>query len=795
MNPTLELLLKIVKPSSLKLAMIITVFAVFSLFKHHRGTLGIDWVERLENAFLDIRFRLRGDIEPSGKVGILEIDETSVQQFGRWPFSRDVYAQAFSNLKARGVKWIGYDVMFSEPQRPTLEESIPSIQEAIEAATAKSTFDYDVFNEKFGNFVESSPSDVSLAQGMAEFENVIQAFFFFEKGMERDVQIDWTNELAKVESGIIEFAGKTEVSTSRSGYFSDHLVHGLLANTPLIAASTPYQAFMNNEGQSDDGIVRAVTMVKPFQLKDENDKVIGEPLFFSSLSLSLAANALGRIVVVGYDDVGIQDVKLMDPEGSAPEINIPLTNNSKGWMLLNHYGGPGTIPHISLADAYNNKFHAPRYDKVLKNKPFPEVLILGGTATGINDFRPSPFSKSFNGVEHHAASTDNIISQHFMHRSETFTYYEYIALMLAGILLGLMLRKVSALKSLTIMVSFCVAFFFLDRYFLFGKGYWFYGGLLYVQAFGIYVTVILFKYFTEEREKRQVKGAFQHYLNPSVITQLLDHPEKLKLGGEKKTLTVFFSDIRGFTTLSETLSPEDLTARLNEYFTPMTQIVLDSGGLLDKYIGDAMMAVWGAPIDQPDQADRALRSGLLMLDELGRLRAQWTKQGAQLIDIGMGMNTGPMTVGNMGSNQRFDYTVLGDAVNLASRLESISKQYHVRSVVSQMTKDALMRPQDFFLRELDLIVVKGKTEPVCIYENLLVRPGEEGKAKELVEAFSHALGLYRKQDWDGAVKSLTDILKLAPGDGPTDVFLQRCSVMRANPPGDDWNGVCVMTSK
>lgn len=788
----LKILLLIFSP--FKISLMITAISVISLFNHHRGTSTIDWVERLENAFSDIRFRMRGEIPPSGKVGVLAIDEKSIQKFGRWPFSRDIYAQAFKNLKTRGVQWIGYDVMFSEPQRPTLDESLGGIQSALEAALAKGGFDMDAFNEGFAPLVESSPSDASLAQGMKEFENIVQAFFFFEKGQEAGQNLDWAGELEKVKAGVIDLAGKAEVSSSRSGYFSDQLAHGLLGNTPLIAASTQYQAFMNNEGQSDDGIVRAVTMVKPIQLLDDKGKIVGEPSFFPSLSLSLAANALGRVIVVQYDDVGIQDVKLMDPDAKLPEIQIPLTNNSRGWMLLNHYGPPGTMPHVSLADAYDNKFEGEEY-AFLKKTGFPQVLVMGGTGTGINDFRPSPFSKSFNGVEHHAASADNILTQNFFRRSEAFTYYEYLALILAGVLLGLLLRKASALTSLLVMATFILAFAFIDRHFLFGRGYWFYSGLLYAQSMGIYVLVILFKYFIEEREKRQVKGAFQHYLNPSVINELLAHPERLKLGGEKKVLTVFFSDVRGFTTLSETLSPEDLTSLLNEYFTPMTQIVLDSGGLLDKYIGDAMMAVWGAPMDLPDQADRALRSGLLMLEELGRLRAMWAKRGTPLIDIGMGINTGPMTVGNMGSHQRFDYTVLGDAVNLASRLEGISKQYHVRSVVSQMTKDALLRPQDFFLRELDLIVVKGKTEPVRIYENLVVKPGQEGKARELVEAFSHALDIYRKQRWDEARAQFESILRLAPNDGPSTVFIERCEYFKEHPPAPDWIGDWVMKTK
>jgi adenylate cyclase len=476
----------------------------------------------------------------------------------------------------------------------------------------------------------------------------------------------------------------------------------------------------------------------------------------------------------------------MDADGEKEPINIPLVNNSRGWAYIKHYGPLATFDHIPFVNAYD--------DKNLPEK-LPEILLMGATATGTTDILASPFARDYYAVEHLAAMTENIIRQDFMRRPETAIWYELGALIVSGILFALILRKASAIKSLLFVVTFISVAFVIDRIFLFGKGYWFYLGTLYVQTLGIFVSVLVYKYFTEEREKKKVKGAFQHYLNPGVINQILENPDMLKLGGEKKELSVFFSDVRGFSTISETLSPEGLTQLLNEYFTPMTQIILDSGGMLDKYIGDAIMAVWGAPLPMNDHADRAVASCLRMIDALELLRASWKTRNMPVIDIGCGVNTGEMTVGNMGGDQRFDYTVMGDSVNLASRLEGTTKEYKTRIIISEYTKAAIRNPSLFVLRELDLIVVKGKTEPVKIFDVMHFQQQFRQRAEEIQGMFAEGLQAYRAQDWNKAEERFHKILTLDEKDGPTIAFLERCKYLREHSPGDNWNGVWVMKTK
>jgi adenylate cyclase len=308
----------------------------------------------------------------------------------------------------------------------------------------------------------------------------------------------------------------------------------------------------------------------------------------------------------------------------------------------------------------------------------------------------------------------------------------------------------------------------------------------------IYLGITVYRYITEEREKKKIRGAFQYYLTASVINEMLKDPSKLKLGGDKKDLTVLFSDIRGFTTISEKLTPEDLVHLLNEYLTEMTNLVFKYDGLLDKYMGDAIMAVFGAPLDQPDHALRACRTALGMMDELKKLQEKWADEGRPVFDIGIGINSGDMVVGNMGSDMRFDYTVMGDMVNLGSRLEGINKEYGTNIVISEYTyavvKDAL------FCRELDSVRVKGKKLPVKIYE-LLGEKKDAEKWEKAVSLFEEGLSKYKQALWDEAIAAFRKVLEVRQDDAPAKLYIDRCEELKKNPPEGSWDGVFTMTRK
>jgi adenylate cyclase len=771
--------------SPLKITVVVMFLFLGSLVRHYqmpRGARNLDWVGTLERILLDTRFQLRGPRPVSGQTGILAIDEQSVARFGRWPFPRATYEKGLANLKKAGVHWIGFDAIFSEPERPYLDESIEGIQTALMEADKPKGFDVDVFSESMNTLLESSKGDESFGRALKKFGNIVHGYFYFESIA--GIEYDWRLHHKRLKPSAIDmvaFEGKTNKNLAA---FPDMITNGALTSTSIIAPQGASMGFFNNTIDTD-GIVRAGVLVKGLQPLDEKGKPSAEPILLPSLALNLASKYLNREIIVKFDDVGVDSVQLMDPDGVKNPITLPLSRDAQGRMYINHYGPEGTFPHISLVDAVDGKFP----------KRMPKILLFGAVGTGMNDIRPSPFSESFNGVEHHAAILENILSQKFISRPLSSLALEAGILFATGLFFAVILTKTSAVASALTLVAFCVGFYLIDRQFIFGKGQWIYIGMVYLQSFSLFFSVTLFKYFTEEKEKKKIKNAFQHYLNPAVINDLMQNPDSLKLGGEKKELTVFFSDVRGFTTISETLTPEALSSLLNEYFTPMTNIILKSNGLLDKYIGDAVMAVWGAPISMADHADRALISSLQMLEVLDVLRDGWKARGLPLIDIGCGINTGPMVVGNMGSDQRFDYTVLGDSVNLGARLEGVTKEYGVKIICSEFTRRALKKPNFFVLRELDSIRVKGKNEPVMIYECMRFNAQNRQLCEDISGLFSKALVHYRRQAWADAEKVLLEILNLKPDDGPAMEFIERCHYLKEHAPGDSWNGVWVMKTK
>jgi adenylate cyclase len=307
-----------------------------------------------------------------------------------------------------------------------------------------------------------------------------------------------------------------------------------------------------------------------------------------------------------------------------------------------------------------------------------------------------------------------------------------------------------------------------------------------------YAGIVSYRFFFEERERKRVHNTFGQYVAPGIVNQLLEHPELLRLGGEEKNLTAMFSDIRNFTGISETMSPQDLVGLLNEHLSEMTDVVFHYRGTLDKYIGDSIMAFWGAPYPQPDHAENACKAGLAMLKTLEVLQARWKAVGKPQLNIGIGINTGPMLVGNMGSKRRFNFTIMGDNVNLASRLETLNKTFGTRLIISGTTWEAV---QDKMLaRELDLIRVPGKMRPVKVFE-LLGPIHETQGVRPLVDRFHAAMEAYRSAQWETAIGMFGELLRDHPDDGPTRVFIQRCWDLIEEPPEGEWDGVFVMKSK
>jgi len=347
--------------------------------------------------------------------------------------------------------------------------------------------------------------------------------------------------------------------------------------------------------------------------------------------------------------------------------------------------------------------------------------------------------------------------------------------------------------------------FYLGNQELFNRGIWI--NLVYpsLQIIVVYISMTSFNYFQETKQKKFIRGAFGQFLSPKVVQKLVENPDLLKLGGNQTRLTAFFSDVAGFSGISEKLTPKQLVDLLNEYLTAMTDIILKYDGTIDKYEGDAIIAFWGAPIINPDHGLKACMAALEMQEKLAAMRKEWKKQGKDELYVRMGINTGLMVVGNMGSTARMDYTMMGDHVNLASRLEGVNKVYGTNIMISNFTYEDIK--EQLAVRELDRIQVVGKNEPVSIYE-LINKKGQISDAeKKVYDLFAHALAAYRERDWVKAEELFQGVLALKPDDAPAKTFLDRCEQFqfvnkngrrksdKETLPGPGWDGVYKMTSK
>lgn len=753
----------------------------YALFNHYqnmaKGTARSDLVYKLESSLLDLRFQLRGEEKPKKKVGVLAIDEKSIQQFGRFPFSRRYYERAFQNLKKAGVDWIGFDVIFSEHEVPTLSDAKPYLEMIKKAKPGQVNYALSEAVKGMEKMDALAPGDASFARGIKEFENVILGFFYMQTKYEAEISgrlEDPFKYIDTMEASEIEMLVLPDEDAGFEPYKGELTVAAAVMNIPELAEATDHFAFFSNNAD-EDAIVRWASLVRII-----DDRV------YPSLALKTAAEALNRDIVIFFNEIGIEAISLINREDDSDAIDIPIDFYGRGRILINHKGsGYNTFPHISLADAWNDSF-SEEAREFLKGS----VLLLGATAIGTNDQRPNPFDPALDGVENHAAVVDNIMAQDFMKRLPEMPEIEMALVLGIGLLFSPILVFSRALFAGLAAVIFCVAYYFFDQYQWFSEGVWAYMAMPYIEIFVLFVAITLYKYATEEAEKKKVKGAFSHYLSPDVMEQVLADPDSLSLGGERKELTVFFSDVRGFTTISESLTPEQLTTLMNDYFTPMEGIIFESKGTLDKYIGDAIMAFWGAPVDLPDHADIAAESCIKMLFELKRLQADFKQKNYPHVDIGIGLNSGPMSVGNMGSDRLFQYTVMGDAVNLGSRLEGMTKNYGIRCMISEGTVKAFQRPEAHIVRDLDDIRVKGKNEPVKVFE--LMQPDYLPKpesVKELVEIFEAARIEYRNQNWEKAEKLFMDCVALNPEDGPGHTYLKRIIEMKKGPYIENWDGV------
>lgn len=742
--------LKIWRISGIKIALLATL-AVLIIFY-----IDPDFLYLLELKTLDLRFLTRGTISTSEKVVLVTIDEKSLDELGRWPWPRTVMARLLDILTLYKPKVIGLDLVWAEPDQNSELKILQAMAQKIK--------DFQIKNSELENYLNQALAmadhDRMLAQAVANSPRAILGYFFLFSSAESSGQEKHSDNLSTLSAyNLVKYSSPP----AQGAYVFE--AEGIQMNIPVISTAAQGAGFFNIFPDRD-GTVRWAPLVIKYAGK-----------YFCPLSLAVLQKFLdGPPLGLQLAEFGVEKVSL-------GEISIPV--NEEGRLLINYCGPPKTFPHYSITDILHGRIPKENFQD--------KIVLIGATAIGIYDMRVTPFSQVFPGIEIHANIIDTILKQQFLYRPNWVTIFDIINIITVGVILGLILPKTKAIWG-TINAGLLFILFPLAAYYLFKyKGIWI--NMVYPLANIILTNLALtvYRYLTEEKEKKKIRGAFQYYLSPAVVEQILKDPEKLKLGGEKKELTVLFSDIRGFTSFSEQMSPENLVKFLNEYLSRMTDIIFKYAGLLDKYMGDAIMAIWGAPLEQPDHPLRACYTALDMVAELRTWREKWRDQGMPVLNIGVGINTGPMVVGNMGSEKRFDYTVMGDSVNLASRLEGLNKLYGTSIIISEFTYSFVQG--EILGRELDLVRVKGKDQPVRIYELLARSSAATSEQRELVQEFQAGLTAYQNRQWSKAEAIWKNILQKFPGDEPSKLYVERCRMLMQNPPPPDWDGVYSVTTK
>ncbi|MGQ0504437.1 MAG: CHASE2 domain-containing protein [Myxococcaceae bacterium] len=737
------------------------------------GRTLLSGVHTLEGRATDAQFRIRGERTPHPDVLVALVDERGAQKYGLWPWSRSLVAQALINLHQGGVAAIGMDMSFTDKVRDRAAEAY---------LDSLSRFDADV-PEKLKPQLATYRQALEVERNKSPDADLAAAFAAVPEAVMGVITYPYTERYAlrdrEAEQEALLGPHLLRQFPERPG--KNHEVDfDQVRSWRQYSAMTPLESFAKagkrmgyfNIGPDPDGTLRRV----PLFAKLEGPRGLLPHFTVQTAALYFK----GKVEPAWNPDLGIVGARIR-PRFKEPRV-IPLDPNEP-YALINHQGPASVFNQVSLADVIDGRVPAEQ----LKGK----AVLMGVGPGGNFDQRVTPFSEFEPGVFTNASFLSNILSGEYLTRPLSTRLGEIIFMLVSGLVLAVLLPRVRFLWKALMILVLASGYLVFDQV-LFNRGIHVATVLPLTHVLLSSFALIFMGYLSTDREKGMLRSTFQHYLNESVMEEMLRNPDKLKLGGEKKEMTVIFSDIRGFTTLSESMAPEALVKFINDYLSPMTEIVFEEGGTLDKYIGDALMAFWGAPLDQPDHALRACRASVRFLEKLKELKAAWRDQNLPDFDIGVGLNSGPMIVGNMGSAIRFDYTVMGDSVNLASRLEGTNKEYGTRLLMSESTY--AMVKDDVSARRLGAVRVKGKNKPVGIYE--LRGVGKPtGPELEAITTFEQAVDAYVAQDFVIAHTLFTRVLELWPEDGPSARYVAQVAKLRVSPPGPGWDGVYTATTK
>ncbi|MDN5068569.1 CHASE2 domain-containing protein [Aliarcobacter butzleri] len=687
--------------------------------------------DSLDNRLRDYLFTIRGELPHNQNVVIVDIDETSIKSLGQWPWSRDILAKILENLTLANVGIVGLDIVFAEEDRTSPHKILQDLK-----IYKKDVPNYDL---EFANIVENSPVILGYQFDLVKKDNVnakvpqIPAIF-----IEKDKPQD--------KSYLIE-------------------AYNTILNIPQIQDRAYSSGFFNNI-PDDTGIIRSVPLVISY-----------DDTIYPSLALEVIRVINGtQKVVVQYDENGISNIVLDD-------ISIPT--DRYGRMLINFRGPERSFKYISAIDIYNNSFDKSEIDG--------KIVLIGTSAAGLFDLRATPFDSIFPGVEVHANIIDNILMQDFIYKASWLDGANILIIFVLSIIIVMLTTYTTFWANPIIFISFSTSYLFLVYNLLFDYGIVL--NILFPIATVLIASIMttLFDYFYNIKKEEAIKAKFASKVSKNVMDDILKNIDKNEFSAKSKEVTIFFSDIRGFTNISEKLDAKELISFLNRYMQPMSEIIIKYQGTIDKFIGDAIMAYWNAPIDIKNHCDLALKASLEQLEVLEKLNVELQKENLPKIDIGIGLNTGTVIVGEMGSSLRSDYTVIGDTINLGSRVESLCKYYDSKLNISNFTKDKLQ--EEYIFRFLDLVKVKGKNEPVEIWQVLGSGEAKESLKEELA-LYHKAIEFYKNSDFLNALEIFES---LENNENKTNkniykIYITRCKEFIKTPP-KNFDGVYEHTTK
>ena len=703
---------------------------MFAFHDHYYGAF-----ERMDLDAYDLRINTIAPHPSSGAIAIAAVDDKSISELGQWPWPRQVLGKLVDALKDYNVKVIGFDAIFSEPDKGDVARSKISEQLARLGLTEQSIRDV------LGPSNDEAFAKAMKAQGKTLLGYEFQSHLFQRHAAERTLGfLDHIRPPGPFGYGIVRKAPGKAVDLIKAEAYQPPYV--------LLEDAAHSTAYFDVDADTD-GVIRTDMTVIRF------DGRYCAPLFLAIAD----AFADDSPIMLGLGPNGVTGVSIAG-------IQIPVDDD--GRMLVNFRRGANPFPHYSISDIINHK--------ITPEKLAGKIVLVGATAHGLGDRGVTPVDGDMPRVEIHANAIDNILQGDFVRRSFEATEIAFFATLLIGIAMSLGVAWLSAMASAALGVILLVGYYAYAQYRLLHEGLVI--GIVFPMFAAILVYMFLagYRYITEGREKRYLRLAFEHYLNPDVITSLLDSPEGLKLGGERRHLAILFADIVSFTKRAEKTTPEDLLALLNTYMTSMIDVIFKTGGVVDKLMGDGIMAFWGAPNDLENPSRSAIDCALKMLENLHGLQTSDPRFAD--LDIGIGISTGDVVVGNLGGENRFDYSVIGDTVNFASRLEGLTRHFKVHLLVSRETYTEA--GAGYIGRELGLVKVKGKQ----LFVPIVHVAGRQNDSVDpaFYNHFADALSMIRSGNVSSARQELEQLSQTSPDDTPVRIYLDKLAADPDHPP-------------